>query len=332
MAQHVLCIGGTRFIGRATVEEFLEGGSEVTVFTRGQHDNPFADRDGVSHVTGDRRTDEDLAAAAERVDPDVVVDLVAYYPRDVRVATDVFADVDAYVYVSSGAAYGDEAVPKREGVTALEPCSAEQATDDAWDSYGARKAEGDRAVFEAAREGVNAMAVRPPVVYGPHDYTDRLAYWLQRVTTFDRVIVPGDGTNLWHRVFVETVARGLRTVAEGGTPGEAYNVGDRRILTLQGFVEAVADAAGAEVDVVTACGRELAAGGLAPDDFPMYRDPPHLLSIAKLAALGWEAVPVDEAVQRTVARGLENGRAEGTPERGPDREAEERVLGVLETL
>ena len=333
MPDHALLIGGTRFLGRATAEEFLDHGYEVTLFTRGNREDPFADREGVEHVEGDRRTDEDLESAAETVDPDVVVDLVAYYPRDVRVATDLFADVDAYVYVSSGAAYGSEAIPKREDETPLEPCSEEQATDDSWDSYGARKAEGDRAVFAAAEEaGVNATSVRPPIVYGPHDYTDRYRYWIQRVRDHDRVIVPGDGTNLWHLVFVETVARGIRTVAERGTAGEAYNVGDRQLLTLGDLVEAIADAVGTDVEVVTACGRELAAGDLEPGDFPLYRDPPHVLSTTKLDDLGWEAVPVETAIEQTVDHYLDVMEPGVDLDAGPGRESEERVLGVLETL
>ncbi|WP_135364122.1 NAD-dependent epimerase/dehydratase family protein [Halosimplex halophilum] len=329
MTRHALFVGGTRFIGRRAVREFRDAGYDVTVFHRGEHESPFADDGAVDHLRGDRTDDGDLADAAAR-DPDVVVDLVAYQPRDVRAAARAFDDVDAYVYVSSGAAYGAEDVPKREDETPLEPCTEQQATDDSQESYGARKAEGDRAVFAAAEDGVNAMSVRPCVVYGPHDYTRRFDYWVQRVANYDRVLVPGDGTNLWHRVGVENVARALRVVAEEGTPGEAYNVGDWRLQTLRETVETVADALDTEVEVVTAGERELAAGGLEPGDFPLYRDPPHVLDTNKLRSLGWEPQSPREAVAETV---------EATPEReadeaqeGPDRETEERVLGVLDTL
>jgi len=325
-----LVVGGTRFIGRHTVAELLGNGYDVTLFNRGTHENPFANDDRVAHVEGDRTVDSDVERAAERADPDVVVDCVAYYPADVRTATEVFAGVDAYVYVSSGAAYGAERIPKREGETPLEPCSAEQATDDTMESYGARKAEGDRAVFEAAERGVNAMVVRPPVVYGPHDYTERFDYWVDRVLHHDRVIVPGDGTTLWHRVYVEDVAAAIRTVAEDGTAGEAYNVGDRRLLTVEETVEVLAEIVGTDVEAVPANERELSAGGLEPGDFPLYRPYPHVLDTAKLAALGWDSTPLGEAMERTVAESVDSDR-DGR-ENGPAREAEERVLGVLDTL
>ena len=100
-----LVIGGTRFIGRHTVSELLEGGYSVTLLNRGNHENPFADDDRVDHVAGDRRDDSALERAAEAASPDVVVDCIAMFPADVRAAVDVFSDVDAYVYVSSIGAY-----------------------------------------------------------------------------------------------------------------------------------------------------------------------------------------------------------------------------------
>ncbi|MFT4892145.1 MAG: 2'-hydroxyisoflavone reductase [Halobacteriales archaeon] len=324
-----LVIGGTRFIGRHVVEELREHGYDVTIFNRGNHDNPFADADDVDHVQGDRTDDGDLADAAA-TDPDLVIDCVAYYPREVRTATRVFEDVDAYVYISSGDAYGREEIPKREGETPLEPCTEEQATDESGETYGNRKAEGDRAIFDVAERGVNAFSVRPCIVYGPHDYSERLDYWIDRVNRFDRIVVPGDGQNVWHRAYVEDVASALRIVGERGEPGRAYNVGDRRLVTLEESIELIAEALETDVEVVHAGPRELAAGGLSPDDFILYRDYPHVMDTNDLAALGWESTPLETAMARTVEDHLNSDR-DGS-EFDPGREAEEAVLGVLDTL
>ena len=322
----VLIIGGTRFIGRHAVEEFLDHGYDVTTFTRGNRDDPFDDADAVRHVEGDRTVDSALDRARMEVEPDVVVDCVAYHPKDVRAATQIFADCDAYVYVSSGAAYGVEEAPKREDDTALHDCTPEQATDDSWETYGPRKAEGDRAVFAAADRGVRAMALRPPIVFGPHDYTRRFDYWVDRVKTADRLLVPY--SELRHLVYVKDVASALRVVAEDGEDGEAYNVGTHTLPLLTEWVDAIADEVGREVEAVRVGDRELDAVDRSPDDFPLYRDYPHVLSTEKLEALGWAATPVAESVAETVAA---HPDGEGR-ENGPDREAEERMLGVLETF
>jgi nucleoside-diphosphate-sugar epimerase len=325
-----LVVGGTRFIGRHTVSELLDHGYDVATYTRGNHDDPFAEDDRVTNVRGDRTDATELRAAKLAVEPDVVVDCVAYHPSDVAEAVEIFDDVDAYVYVSSGAAYGDEEIPKREGETPLWPCTDEQAESDSAESYGPRKAEGDRIVFEAAMDGVDAMSVRPCIVYGPHDYTERMDYWLTRVEEYDRVVVPGDGTNVWHRAYVEDVASALRVVAERGTPGEAYNVGDRRLVTLEEMVDLIADAMDTSVDVVHAGERELAAAGLAMDDFVFYRDYPHVLDTNKLASLGWESTPLSEAMAETVDEHRDSDR-DGA-DHDPGRDAEESVLEILDTL
>ena len=325
-----LVIGGTRFIGRHAVAELLDHEYEVTLFNRGTHDNPFEDDERVDHVQGDRTDEAALARAASSVEPDVVLDMVAYQPGEVETATRVFSDVDAYVYVSSGSAYAVDDIPKRENHTALEACTDEQAVDDSMASYGPRKAEGDRAIFAAADRGVNAMSVRPTIVYGPYDYTERLDYWIDRIASFDRVLVPGDGTSIWHLAYVADVAAALRVVAERGESGEAYNVADWNAVTLERLVESVATALETDVEVVHAGERELSVAGIEGSDFPLYSDYPHLLSVEKLSALGWESTPLGESLSRTVSEHLESDR-DGR-DRGPDREMEERVLDVLDTL
>ena len=330
MTDHALVVGGTRFIGRHAVSEFLDDGYEVTLFNRGTHGNPFSDDDRVAHIEGDRTNESDLRRAGLKLTPDIVIDCVAYRPRDVHTATDVFADVDAYVYVSSGAAYGAERIPKREDETPLRSCSVEEATDDTDASYGPRKAEGDRAVFSAADRGVNAMAVRPTVVYGPHDYTERFDYWIDRVDAHDRIVVPGEGSALWQLAYVGDVARALRLVAERGTPGEAYNVGDGHAPILREWVDLLAEACGTDVEVVLAGERELGAVGLSPDSFPLYRGYPHLLETVKLSELGWEPTPHSEALSETVREHRDSDRT--GRENGPDRETEERLIDVLGTV
>ncbi len=321
-----LVIGGTRFIGPRTVEEFLAQDYDVTIFNRGTSDNPFADDHNVAHHQGDRTNREDLEAARDAVEPDLVIDIVAYHPADVETAVDVFADVDAYVFVSSAAAYRVPTIPVVEDETPLLDCSDEQATDDSMETYGNRKAECDRLIFEAADRGVNAVSVRPCVVYGPGDHTERLDYWLHRVLVQDQVLVPGDGTNVMHRVYVDDVAQALRLAAEEGEPGEAYNCGDRQAVTLGRTVERIADAADTDVEAVYASERELGEDA-SFDDFPLYSRYPFVLDTDKLADLGWESTDLREAMDATVAEHRESDR--DGHEHGPDHDTEAAILDRL---
>ncbi|WP_435116635.1 NAD-dependent epimerase/dehydratase family protein [Halolamina sp. C58] len=327
MSDTALVVGGTRFVGRHTVEELLDHDYAVTLFNRGESDDPFADRASVDAVHGDRADRDALEDARDVAEPEIVIDTCAYHPGEVETATEVFADADAYVYVSSGSAYDAPDVPLREDETALHDCTSEQATDESPESYGPRKAEGDRVVARAAEEGVNAMAVRPMLVYGPHDYTERFAYWTDRVAAYDEVAVPFDGDSLLHRVYVEDVASALRIVAERGEAGEAYNVADRNTFSLSRSLELAADALDTEVEIVQTGPSDLDSAGVDATDFPLYSPEPALAATEKLAVLGWESTDPAEAVARTARAHREHGR-DGV-ENGPDREAEEAVIEAV---
>ncbi len=328
-----LTVGGTRFIGRHTVDELVESGYDVTTFTRGEHPDPFADEGSVSNYRGDRNDRDALEAARDEVDPDVVIDFVGLHPRQVETATEVFADVDAYVYVSSASAYANPMrLPAREG-DPLHDCTPEQAEDDSMASYGPRKAECDRVCFAAADDGVAAMAVRPVCVYGPHDYSGRHDYWFDRVAEHDRVLVPGDGTATFHRVYVADLARALVLVAEEGEPGEAYNAAERQTAWLDRTVGLAAEALDTDVERVHASARELARADVAPTDFPLYAPIPVVVAAEKLAALGWESTPVEETVPRSVEEFVESDRRGADApmdEWGPDRATEEELIEELE--
>lgn len=350
-----LVIGGTGFVGRHTAAELLAHGYDVTTMSRGEQPVAFGDGSPISHIPGDRSDDDRLEETARQTDPDLVVDCAAFYPDDVRVATNVFSDATAYVYVSSGGIYAANEIPKREDVTPLHKCTLEQAEDDSMASYGPRKAEGDRETIAAANRGVQAMSVRPTMVYGPKtvpavdsDTTqsvDRAPswaedipgfqghhdYWIDRLNRYNRILVPGDGTAIWHRVYVEDVASAIRIVAEGGAAGEAYNVADRRVCTMEDVIDLIADALDTSVEIVYAGERELAEVGLDPDDFVLYHHPgtryPHILDTCKLATLGWESTPVEESIVPTVEECLRSGRRGRAFD--PGRDDEEQLLRQL---
>lgn len=332
---HAIVIGGTLFLGRHTVTELLDHGYHVTIVTRGRHENPFADHPKVRHVQGDRNDRGTLERARDTIVPDVVVDCIALVPQQVTTAIDVFDDVDAYVYVSSTAAYAHRDIPRREDETPLEAFTAEHAVDDPTtieppgEFYGARKAECDRTCFAAAADGVNALVVRPTFIYGPHDYTERLDYWIDRVANHDRVLVPGDGDTIAHQAYVEDVASALRIVAERGHPGDAYNVGARQVQTIDRRLDLIADALETDVELVHASDRELATHDLAPTDFPLVPPTPSLIDTTKLAALGWDSTPHADAIPPTVDDHLESDRT--GRHHGPDRDVERRAIDALAT-
>jgi len=343
-----LVIGGTGFVGRHTVEDLVDHGYRVTSISRSNPEWSFSDPAAVTHITADRTDEPRIRDLAAQIEPDIVIDCAAFHPHDVEVAVEAFVDADAYVYVSSGGAYARQEIPKREDETPLHDCSADQATDDTMASYGPRKAEGDR----IARAGDNGMSVRPSVLYGPESVatqeiepTDAPPSWIEglpinqtlhddwitRIDRYEKLVVPGDGTAIWHRSYVEDVADALRIVAEQGRPGEAYNVGDRRVCTLEEVIELIADVLDTTVDLVYASRRELAEYDLEPADYILYHHPatgyPHIHETCKIRHLGWESTTVEKAMRRTVSERL--GYLRDRPAEPPNRGAEKRLLAEM---
>lgn len=342
-----LVIGGTGFVGRHAVVELLDHGYDVTVFSRNRRAVPTGPWEDVAHIEVDRTDSEALQAAADRVAPEVVIDCAVFHPDEARAAAEIFADVGAYVYVSSGGVYDRDDIPKREGVTPLHAYATEHGRDDSMASYGSRKAECDRIITAAGEQDVAAMSVRPTMIYGPKTLgpdvetagsvswaqdlpgiQNHHEYWITRIRDYDRVVVPGDGTVIWHRVFVEDVASALRIVAQEGTAGEAYNVADQLVLTMEDVIHLIAETLDTSVEVVHASHRELERVNLTPDDFVLYHhlghDYPHVLSTCKIASLGWQSTPVDVAMERTVEEALASDRDGSMFD--PGREREERFF------
>jgi 2'-hydroxyisoflavone reductase len=173
----ILFLGGTRFLGRHAVDAALVRGHVVTVFTRGR--TPAHRADAVTTLTGDRDPTRAPGLDALRAgDWDAVVDTSGYVPRVVGASAAMLADrVGRYLLVSSISVYADGGGAGRDEsapVGALD----DPATEDVPAHYGPLKAACEGAVRTVF--GDAAIIVRPGLIVGPHDATDRFGYWVAR--------------------------------------------------------------------------------------------------------------------------------------------------------
>jgi 2'-hydroxyisoflavone reductase len=177
----LLVLGGTKFLGRSVVETALANGHDVTLFNRGRTNPdlfPEAEK-----IRGDR--EQDLAPLAGR-SWDAAIDMATFLPRVVRLSVDALREaVNRYVYVSSISVYADMSTPPVEGaaVATLDDPSSESIED-----YGALKAACEQIVSDAF--GPRALVVRPGLIVGPHDPTDRFTYWPRRIARGGEVLAP----------------------------------------------------------------------------------------------------------------------------------------------
>lgn len=179
----ILVIGGTQFVGRHFVEQAVSRGHEVTLFNRGNNPAPA----GVERsVQGDRN--EDLGRLADG-DWDAVLDTSAYFPRQVREAARVLAGrTNHYTFISTISVYSDQETPLQDESAPLIELPDPDTEELTGESYGGLKVLCERTL--ARHYPADTLVVRPGVIVGPHDPTDRFSYWPVRVARGGEVLAP----------------------------------------------------------------------------------------------------------------------------------------------
>ena len=175
----LLLLGGTQFLGRHVVDAALARGHDVSLFTRGRRTLPEVAKRAVNALTGDR--DPRLAPGLDALRKgtwDAVVDLSGYVPRVVQASAELLSSrVSRYLFVSSISVYAKLDRPGLDEEAPLAPLE-DADSEDIPKHYGALKAACEAAVTHVF--GARATHVRPGLIVGPHDPTDRFAYWPAR--------------------------------------------------------------------------------------------------------------------------------------------------------
>jgi 2'-hydroxyisoflavone reductase len=199
----LLILGGTQFLGRHLADEALRRGWELTLFNRGQTNPELYPQ--AKKVRGDRKEAADLERLATG-QWDAVVDTSGYTPAAVRAsATALRLAAKAYVFISSISVYPDitaDALDETAAVTPLEGDDHETVTAS---SYGPLKALCEDEVRRVY--GPRALVIRPGLIVGPHDASDRFTYWTRRLSAGGEVLAPGGGNQAVQLIDARDLAR-----------------------------------------------------------------------------------------------------------------------------
>ncbi|HEX8433930.1 SDR family oxidoreductase [Archangium sp.] len=239
--KRILILGGTGFLGPQLVEAARSRGHTVTLFNRGKtRPQLFPD---VEKLHGDRdpKVGEGLKALEGR-GWDAVIDTSAYVPRIARASAELLAPhVGHYVFISTISVYKE--LP-RPGMDESAPLATvdDPANENVRENYGALKALCEQAV-EAAFPG-RATHIRPGLIVGPDDPTQRFTYWPVRVARGGEVLAPGGGSDPAQFIDARDLAEwALRTI-ENRDFGTFNATGPAKPLTMKDLLEACEQASG----------------------------------------------------------------------------------------
>ena len=242
--KRILILGGTGFIGPAQIRYALARGHEVSVFNRARLPLPD-DIAGVEQLTGDRATG-DLRSLAGRT-WDVCIDNPTTLPRWARDATQALAgSVGQYIFVSTISVYADPSQRLNED-SPLAKYTGADAHAETMDSvrasgfelYGPLKALSEGEVRQRFPSG--ATIVRPGLIVGPGDNTDRFTYWPWRVRRGGDMLAPGKPEDPTQIIDARDLSEWIVRLAENGTTGVFNATGPAQPLTFGAMLPALRD-------------------------------------------------------------------------------------------
>jgi 2'-hydroxyisoflavone reductase len=215
--KQILILGGTGFLGPATVDAAAARGHQLTLFNRGKtRPGLFPD---IETLLGDRdpQKGEGLNALRDRK-WDAVIDNSGFFPREVSASAKLLApNVGQYIYISSISAYADNSVEGQDETAKLATMpdpTVEKITDQ---TYGPLKALNEKAAADAFPG--RAAIVRPGFIVGPDDPSGRFTYWPVRVDRGGEVLAPGAPSDPVQIIDVRDLGAWLITLVEQGTTG-----------------------------------------------------------------------------------------------------------------
>ncbi|MEM7229696.1 MAG: NAD-dependent epimerase/dehydratase family protein [Planctomycetota bacterium] len=215
----LLILGGTGFLGPHFVDYAIARGHNVTLFNRGRT-NPHLFPD-LEKIRGDRRAG-DLSNLQAEVDNgrrwDAAIDTSCYYPRVVHEMMNVVDKcIKHYTVVSSISVYAD---PSQQGFDETAPVGRIENTDTeeiTGETYGPLKALCEEAA-EMRMPGKVAN-IRPGLIVGPMDQTDRFTYWPVRIRKGGEIMAPGNPSDPVTYIDVRDLAAWMVRCCENNTTG-----------------------------------------------------------------------------------------------------------------
>lgn len=318
----VVVLGGTRFIGRAIVEELASAGDEPLIVHRGQLEP--GDLPQVPHLHCDRA---ELASHREELAafrPDAVIDCRALTRRDADTALEALPGVQRWIVISSLDVYRAFNAVLEDRETDPVPIDDESPVRTNRFPYRGKLADRDdydKLDVEDVYLPRGALVLRLPMVYGERDYQLREEFILRRVRAARPRIPIGAGLWLACRVYVRDVARAVN-LGLRATPTGVMNICEDRTYSMRRWARMILDAAGSDAELIRT------PDELLPEDLkPTGTMPQHIATSARKARaeLGWTTSDPFESLRTTVRWHLDH------PPANPDLDfsADDRALAAV---
>lgn len=276
---NILIVGGTLFLGRRLVEAALARGHQITTFTRGRHNAGI--HPNVETLNGDRNGDVSVLKGRRW---DAAIDTCGYVPVGVTRVIDAIGTerLPHYTFVSSVSAYAEHPSAGSDESASLATITPEQvreaeeiatgvrATARTYgELYGGLKAACERAAEQ--RMPGRVFNVRPGLIVGPDDYSDRFTYWVRRVADGGDVLAPGRRERRVRVIDARDLAEWIIRMVESRVTGVFNATGAEDGLTFSRMLDVCRDVSGGDARFRWVDEAYLLARGVQPwSELPLW--------------------------------------------------------------
>jgi 2'-hydroxyisoflavone reductase len=237
----ILILGGTGFTGPYQVRYALSRGHKVTTFNRGKT-HPGELPNDVEQLIGDRNGKLDALKDRQW---DVVIDNPTTLPAWVRDAAQILkGNVERYVFTSTISVYADTG----QGVDETAPLAKYDGPDSYKETIEAVKASGYKtygplkALSEKEAEKWfpgKTLIIRPGLIVGPRDETDRFTYWPVRIDRGGEVVAPGNPSDPVQFIDARDLAEWTIRMAENRETGIYNATGPAKPLQIGAMLDGI---------------------------------------------------------------------------------------------
>lgn len=318
----ILILGGTVFLGRHLVEVATQRGHHVSLFNRGLT-NPDLFPE-LEHMRGDRDGELEVLLGRQW---DAAIDTSGYLPRVVRLSAEFLSQsVQHYTFISTISVYKDfdtTGMDEQAAVGIMEDQEFEVITEE---SYGPLKVRCE----EAARIAMpgRVLIIRPGLIVGPHDPTDRFTYWPAHVARGGEILAPAPASQAIQYIDARDLSHWIIQMIEAGETGVYNATGPEGHLSLQDVLHACQTVTDREAVFTWVDPEFLIQQGVSPwSDIPLwtYGRGAGFMAVdcSKAISAGLSFRPLEQTIRDTLAwdqlRGIDAPRRTGLD---PKREAD----------
>jgi len=297
MAEKILVLGGSYFVGKKLVEYLAEKGYDVTVLNRGT--KPVS-VNNATQLCCDRNDAEGMKTVLSGKVFDYVIDVSWQDVSWVKNLCDAldFEPVKKLVFISSSAVYDVEhlVIPFKEDDTLAE--------NKYWTFYGQGKIDAEQYYTEFLRDkSANLVILRPPYIYGEYNYAQRESLIFRQLVENKPVVIPKSNPKLQF-IYTEDLAAIIDCLFKINTGKvSVFNVGNREAVTSKEWVEACAVAAGKKADIMEINYAELDKN--VRDFYPFF-DYDNVLEVSKINQILCQETNFEEGLKKSYAWFMEN--------------------------